>query len=341
MTENGRGEQPPQAALLQMINGGRIAQAIYVAAKLGIADLLRDGPRTAEELAEESGTHALSLYRLLRALASLGVFGEQPDHAFRLTPLADLLRSDRPDSLRPMALFVLDPYWWRSTGELLSCVRAGQPAPPHLYGVDEWEYLAQHPETAAVFHDAMTATTRQQIPAILEAYDFSRIQTLVDIGGGHGPLLAAILRAYPALQGILVDRPEIVAGASQALEESGVADRCAVMAGDLFGGLPAGGDGYLLKSILHDWDDHRAIQILANLRRCMPGSARVLLVEHVILPGNDPQPGKLIDLAMLAYTGGRERTAAEWEAVLKAAGFSVRRIIPTQAPQSIVEGVPG
>jgi O-methyltransferase domain/Dimerisation domain len=329
-----------RSTLLQMIGGGRVAQAVYVAARLNIADLLTDGPKTVAELANLSGTHALSLYRLMRALASMGLFVEEADHLFRLTPLAGLLCSDVSRSLRGMALLHGDAYWWRSQGELLYCVQTGKPAPPYLHGMDEWAYLARHPETAAVFNDAMNANTLEQIPAILEAYDFSPFNTLVDIGGGNGVLVAALLGAYPAMRGILFDQAGVVEHALPVFEASGVADRCESVSGDLFGELPTSGDGYLLKLILHDWDDDHARQILANLRRSMTGSATLLLVEHVILPGNEPQLGKLLDLAMLAFPGGRERTAAEWEELLRSADFTLTRIVPTEAAVSIIQAAP-
>jgi hypothetical protein len=329
-----------RSTLAQMLGGGRVAQAVYVAAKLNIADLLSDGPKSVTELAMLSSTHAPSLYRLLRALASIGVFVEESDHSFRLTPLARLLCSDMPGSLRSMALFLGDPYWWRSQGELLYCVQTGQPAPPYLHGVDEWAYLARHPETAAVFNEAMSVNTLEQIPAILDAYDFASIDTLVDIGGGYGVLLAAILNAYPEMHGVLFDQVEVVEHALPVLEANGVTERCEVLSGDLFGELPRFADGYLLKLILHDWDDDHARQILANLRRCMNGSATLVLVEHVILPGNEPQLGKLLDLAMLAFPGGRERTAAEWAELLRTSGFTLMSIIPTAAAVSLILAVP-
>jgi hypothetical protein len=250
------------------------------------------------------------------------------------------LRSDVRASVRPFALLEGDPYWWRSKGELLHCVQTGQPAPQHLYGTDEWEYLRQHPETAAVFNDAMTAMTQEETPAILDAYDFSPIHRLVDVGGGHGALLAALLRTYPGMHGILFDQPDVVSHALPLLQANGVSNRCETIGGDLFGEMPDCSDGYLLKLILHDWDDEHAAQILANLRRSMSRTARLLLVEHVIVPGNDPQPGKGLDLAMLAYVGGRERTAAEWEDLLQATGFTLTRIVPTQAALSILEAAP-
>jgi PPOX class F420-dependent enzyme/OxyR family protein len=342
------------ADLYQMIIGGRVAQAVYVAAKLRIADALADGPKTAAELANVSDTHAPSLYRLLRALASLGVFAEEvvgvsqtpasrsrtPDGSFRLTPLADLLRSDMAGSLRAAALHFGDPFWWRTMGELLYSVQTGKTAPQHLYGVDEWRYLAQHPETAAVFNDSMTANTRRQIPAILAAYDFSEIGTLVDVAGGHGALLSAILGDYSAMRGILFDLPPVVAGAGPLLQAGGVAERCEIVGGNMFETIPGGGDAYLLKLILHDWDDERASQILENVRRAMGEAARLLLVENVIEPGNEPQPAKLLDLVMLVNFGGRERTTVEWEDLLAKAGFRLARIVPTRANVSIIEASP-
>jgi predicted O-methyltransferase YrrM len=326
-----------RATLSEMIGGGRVAQALYVAAKLNIPDFLVEGAKTAAELATLTSTHAPSLHRLLRALASLGVFIEEPEQSFGLTPLAGLLCSGVPNSLKGMALLSGDPYWWRSQGELLYCVKTGKPAPPYLHGVDEWGYLARHPETAAVFNEAMIANTHWQIAPILDAYDFSEIDTLVDIGGGAGVLLAAVLRANPDMHGILFDQPGVVRQAPAVLEANGVADRCETLGGDLFGELPNQGDGYLLKLILHDWDDDRARQILSNVHRSMTRSGTLLLVEHVILPGNAPQFAKLLDLAMLAFPGGRERTAAEWEELLRASGFTLTRIVPTTAPVSIIQ----
>jgi len=307
-TRAGRGVSP-STRLTQMITGGRVAQAVYVAAKLHLADLLADRAKTVDELALLSGTHAPSLYRLLRALASLGVFAEQPDQSFTLTPLGDLLRSDVPGSLWPAALFHGDPYRWRTIGDMEYSIRTGQPAPPHLYGMDEWAYFATHPETGAIFDAFMTAQTQQQVPAILAAFDFSSIGTLVDIGGGQGLLIASILRAHPEMRGVLFDQPEVVSQAPPLLEAHGIANRCRIIGGDLFGDLPEEGDAYLLKLVLHDWDDDHAARILANLRRTMATSTTLVLVENVIPPGNDPQPAKLMDLTMLISLGGRERTA--------------------------------
>jgi len=333
-------EAEARLALLQLIGGARVTQAIYVAARLNIADLLIDGPKTVDELAVLSHTHAPSLYRLLRALASLGLFLECTDRHFCLTPLAGLLCTLVPRSLRGMALFHGDPYWWRSLGELLYCVQTGQPAPAHVHGVDEWAYLRDHPETAGVFNEAMSLITLEQIPSILAAYDFSSIQALVDVGGGYGVFLAAILSAYPTMRGILVDQAEVVGHAVPVLEAYGVAQRCETRSGDLFAAVPSGADCYLLKLILHDWNDERAHQILVNIRRAMTSSATLVLVERVILPGNEPQAAKLLDLAMLSFPGGRERTAVEWKALLRAAGFVLTGIVPTEAGVSIIESRP-
>jgi PPOX class F420-dependent enzyme/OxyR family protein len=330
----------PALALHEMIIGGRVAQAVYVAARLQIADHLAGGAKTAARLAEMSGAQAPSLYRLLRALASLGVFAEGPDGKFSLTPMAEFLRSDAPGSLRAAALHFGDPYWWSTMGELLYCVETGLPAPQHLHGMDEWEYLVLHPETSAIFNDSMTDNTRRQVPAILAAYDFSGIDTLVDVAGGHGALLAAILHAYPPMHGVLFDLPSVAAETGPRLQAAGVADRCTIMGGNMFESVPDGGDAYLLKLILHDWSDERAAQILGNLRDTMSPEARLLLIEHVIQPGNEPQPAKLLDLIMLVNLGGRERTAAEWEDLLGAAGFELARVVPTRAGVSIIEAVP-
>jgi PPOX class F420-dependent enzyme/OxyR family protein len=334
------GRSSPASGLYQMIIGGRLAQAVYVAAWLQIADHLADGRKTAADLAARCGAHAGALYRLLRALASLGVFAEDADGSYRLTPSAQFLRSDVTGSLRMAALHFGDPFWWRTMGDLLYCVQTGRTATEHLYGMDEWEYLALHPETAEVFNDAMTANSLRQIPAILEAYDFSDIDTLVDIAGGHGALLAAILHAYPAMRGILFDLPSVVRGAEPMLQEARVADRCEIAGGDMFKAVPEGGDAYLLKLILHDWDDERAARILGNLRRTMSESARLLLIEHVIEPGNAPQHGKLLDLAMLMNQGGRERTADEWKDLLERAGFRLSRVLPTRAQVNVIEATP-
>jgi len=334
--------QQPQIyqVLSDLIMGFRITQMIYVATKLGIPDLLKDGPQNAQDLARATGTHAPSLYRVLRALAGLGIFAEDEQGRFALTPLADLLRSDVPGSMRSRALFYGDPSSWQTWGEFLYSVTTGNTASRHLHGMDSWEYRAQHPELAAYFNDFMSANTMRQAGAVVAAYDFSSINTLVDVGGGHGALMAAILRTNLHLHGILCDAPHVITGTGAVLEAAGVADRCEVVPCDFFRSVPAGGDAYLLKYIIHDWDDEHALAILKTCRASVPENGRLLLVENIIPPGNDPHPGKILDLQMLVELGGRERTEAEFKSLLGDAGFNLIKVIPTQSQLVIIEAVP-
>ncbi|MEP6775730.1 MAG: methyltransferase, partial [Chloroflexota bacterium] len=285
--------------LSNMITGFRLSQMIYVATKLGIPDLLKNGALTADALAQATGTHAPSLYRVLRALASVGIFAEDEQGRFALTPLAQQLQAEVPGSQRAKVLVFGEPSRWRSWGEMLYSVTTGEPAFPHLYGMDSWEYVGRDPELNATFNDYMTANTTPQTAAIVESYDFSGIGTLVDVGGGHGILISALLQANPKLHGILCDAPHVVTGAGPILEAAGVIDRCEIVPCDFFSSVPAGGDIYLLKFIIHDWDDEHALAILKTCRRAMPEDSRLLLIENVIPPGNDPHPGKMTDLHML------------------------------------------
>jgi len=333
-------QPPPGAVLAQLIAGNRLQQAVYVAAKLGIADLLADGPRTTADLAQAAGAHGPSLYRLLRALASLGIFAEEEDGRFSLTPLAALLQSGVPGSLRTMALFSGD-ITYQAFGALQHSVRTGESGFRHVYGVGLFEYLEAHPDLGAVFDEFMTRQTAPAAPAVVAAYDFAGVDTLVDVGGGHGELLAAVLAAHPEMRGVLFDQPHVVAGARGRLESAGVADRCQVVGGDLFAAVPSGGDAYVLKGVVHGWDDAQAAAMLQNCRRAMAAGGKLLLVDFVVPPGNAPFPGKLLDVWMLvASEGGRERTAAEFGALLQAAGFQQTRIIPTAAQLSVIEAIP-
>ena len=326
--------------LLRMTNAFQASQAIHVAATLGIADLLENGPRSVEELAEATGTHAPTLYRLLRALTSVGVFAEETDGRFGSTPLAEYLRTDTPDSLRAWAMQVGQQYFWTSWGHLLHSVRTGKPAFPELYGTTAWEYRAAHPEEDAVFNAAMTNLSAGVVEAVLQSYDFSDIGVLVDVGGGEGTLLAAILAANPALHGILFDQPHVVATAGDLLERASVADRCEVVDGSFFDAVPGGANAYLLKSIIHDWDDASAVRILRTCRTAMVNSAKLLLVELVIQPGAGPNPATFMDLNMLVMLGGRERTAEDFGSLYAEAGFRLTNVIPTRSAFSIIEGVP-
>jgi O-methyltransferase len=329
----------PALALLQQALGIAVARSVWVAAKLGVADLLGDGPLDAETLAAAAGAHAPSLYRVLRTLASVGIFAEGDDGRFGLTPLAGPLRVDAPDSIRDYILLVGEEFYWRPWDHLLYSVRIGRPAFEQVHGADFFTFLARDPGASAVFDAAMTSRSAQENDAIASAYDFSDLGTIIDVGGGRGSLLAAILRANPGLSGVLFDRPQVVAEARHQLEAAGLGGRCEVVAGDFFASVPAGGDAYLLKRVLHDWDDERAGAILRNCHRAMPGHGRLLAIDLVVPPGNDPSLGKLFDLLMLVQVGGRERTEAEFQALLASAGFELKAVTPTLSLVSVVEGV--
>jgi SAM-dependent methyltransferase len=301
---------------------------------------LKDGPLPCDELARANQMDEPSLYRVLRALASVGVFEEMADREFGLTPMAECLRSDVPGSLRAMAILSGEDLFWRCWGDIFRCVKTGDPAVGRLHEMSLFDYLATDPGLASVFDDAMSGWSAQTAPAVLEAFDFSAIGTLVEIGGGHGRLLTSILAAHPAMRGIVFDGPEVVADALEGIEAARFQDRCEVVGGDLFDAVPEGGDAYILRHVIHDWDEPRATTILRNCRRAMRSGGRLLLVEIVIPPGNGRSLGKLLDLEMLVLAGGRERTEAEYRALLAAAGFRLERIFPTASPVSVLEGVP-
>ena len=328
------------ADLRQMLQGFWVTQALYVTAKLGITDLLAAGPRTADDLARETGTHARALYRLLRAVASVGVLSEDEAGAFGLTDLGQYLRADHLQSARGWALYVGEPMMYGTWQHLLHSVTTGEPAFRHLHGVDPWEYRARHPDVGAVFDNAMTSNSLWQRDAVVASYDFSGERTVVDVAGGHGALLAGILAANPRARGVLFDQPHVVAGAEPVLRAAGVADRCALVGGSFFEAVPDGGDVYLLKAIVHDWDDAQAAAILRICRRAMTPGARLLLIERVLAPGDAPDPAKYADLNMLVMLGGQERTADEFAALYEAAGFRLTRVIPAATGVSLIEGAP-
>jgi ubiquinone/menaquinone biosynthesis C-methylase UbiE len=330
----------PQTSLMRMIRSYQVVQMIYVATKLNLADLLADGPRNSSELAAASGTQPDALYRLLRALASQGIFAEDQQGRFDLTPLAQSLRQGVPGSLHSTVLFHGDPITQGVWGELLHAVKTGEDGYHRLYGMSAWSHREQHLDYGMLFDNFMTEVTMLDVAAVVAAYDFSSITLLVDIAGGHGSLIAAILKANPTLQGILFDQPHVISGAQPVLESAGVTDRCQQVSGDFFAELPTNGDAYLLKSIIHDWNDADSIRILKNVRRAIQPDGKLLLVDFVIPPGNDPHPGKLPDINMLVSLGGRERTEAEFRDVLAQAGFRLTQVIPTSAGKSVIEAVP-
>jgi hypothetical protein len=333
-------EQDTTATLLRLINGYQLSQALYVAAALGLADHLADGPRTCDDLAVASGAHPGALYRLLRALAAAGIFSEQPAHRFALAPLGQSLRSDAAHPLGAWAVQIGQPYFWQTWGHLLHSVRTGENAFRDLHGIDVWEYRRQHPESGAVFDAAMTALSGRVSEGVARAYDFGARRCVVDVGGGQGALLTAILIRHPRLRGVLFDRPAVVAAAPALLDAAGVAPRCDVVGGDFFAAVPDGADAYVLKSVIHDWEDEPATAILRTCRRAIAPDGRLLLVERVIAPPNEGAPAKLSDLNMLVAPGGRERTREEYGALLAAAGFRLAETIPAGGDTQIVEGIP-
>lgn len=317
----------PRSRLQRMIGGYWITQAVCAAAELGIADLLDEEPRSAHELAEAAGADAFALSRLLRTLASLGVFREDEQGRFSHTELSALLRADAPGSLKAAALTVSELHY-RAFGELAHSLRTGQPGFDKAHGVPFFEYLAADPRAAEHFDGALAELRARANSALLDAYDFSGIGTLIDVGGGAGTLMAAVLAKYPSMRGVLFDLPHVAAAADETLKADGVRERCQFVAGNFFESVPPGGDVYLLRHILHDWDDERSGAVLKNCRRAITQHSRMLVVESVIGAGNAPSIGKCMDLQMLALTGGRERTEAEFAKLLQSAGFQIDRVIP-------------
>jgi hypothetical protein len=323
-----------------MLAGFWMSRCFYAAARLGIADLLADGPKTCDELAKATQTHPATLYRVLRALASAAIFAETEAGCFLLTPRANLLRTGIPGSVRHLAISILGDEHYAAWEHLLYSVRTGQSAFTHVFQLGVWDYYARNPANARCFDRAMTEANSLLHTTLLDSYDFSRFNEIVDVGGGQGHLLARILKAYPALRGVLLDKPDVLADADAYLQSVEVRDRCCLAAGDFFDAVPDGADAYLLKWLLHDYDDARAAAILRNCRSAMYEGSRLLLVEMVIPPGNTPSFGKLTDVNMLVMTGGRERTEVEYRALLDSSGFRLTRIVPTTSPVSVIEGMP-
>lgn len=332
--------RPPPATLHGMIVGSFVSQAIYVVAKLGIADLLEDGPKTSDSLARFTGVHPRSLYRVLRALSSVGVFAEDEGGKFRLTRLAKYLESDTPGSMCSLAIFNGEQFRWRSCGELLHSVRTGKPAFESVFGIEPYKYLDQNAEAAEIFQTRMAKLTAQWVDAITASCDFSCLAKVVDVGGGHGGLLSHLLRKNPRMRGVLFDQPSVIEQARRLFQAEGVSDRCELAAGDFFEWVPRHGDAYILKNVICDWDDDRALRILKNCRDSMTQNGRLLLVELVIAPGNKRSFVNIQDLGLMVMTGGGHRTEAEHRKLLESAGFMLRKVTSTRAPISVIEAVP-
>jgi len=301
--------------------------------------VLAKGARSIDELAAETGAHAPSLYRFMRALAGCGVFAETGERVFALTPTAELLRSDVEGSVRDLAIFMGTDWHWQVWGDAPYTARTGKVAWEHVHGKEVFPYFAEHPAAARVFDNAMTSLSKMVAKAVVEAYDFSSIRKLADIAGGHGSLLAAVIRANPHLKGLLFDVPQVIADAHAYIEAEGLGQAVELASGDFFESVPAGADAYMMKHIIHDWDDARAISILRNCHRAMPADGKLLLVEMVVPKGNEPHFAKIQDLEMMLSPGGLERTESEYRELFAAAGFELRRIIQTASPMSVIEGV--
>lgn len=330
-------EMPPQAVMMQIISGFWLSQAVNVVARLGLPDHLAVQPKTLEELAEATGTHAPSLYRVLRVLVSTGIFAQDANEKFTLTPVGQTLRRDVPGSLRAFAMAELGQEHFVAWGNLMHSVKTGEIAFDNRFGESAWEYYAKNPEDAAVFNDAMTGLTEMVNAAVIPAYDFSGLKKVIDIGGGHGALMAGILKANPSVQGAVFDLPHVTEGSAARMASAGVGDRCDITSGDFFAEVPAGYDAYVMKFIIHDWDDEKSIAIMKNIRRAMADGGRLLLVEQIVSADNAPSFAKFIDVNMLVMTGGRERTEQEFADLFAASGFRLTRVVPTESVFCVIE----
>jgi O-methyltransferase/methyltransferase family protein len=331
---------PAHVQLIQMCAGSWVAAAVYAAAKLGLADHLADGARSADELAAATGMHAPSLYRFMRTLAGFGILSEDQTKRFALTPVGEALKTGAPGSARSTLLAFGGPVFWRTWEEIIYSLETGKTAFEKMWGKPLFDFLAQDPEAASHFSEAMVGFHGSEPPTVAEAYDFSDVKTVIDVGGASGNMLAALLSRHPNLHGVLFDLPHVVRDAPALLKARGVDARVKIEAGSFFERVPEGGDAYLMSHIIHDWSEEQCLTILGHCRRAMRPGSRLLLIETVLPEGNAPHQGKLQDLVMLVFPGGQERTEAEYAALLEKAGFQLRRVIPTTSAVSIVEAVP-
>jgi hypothetical protein len=317
-----------------------ISTSLALAAELGIADLLADGPRSSEGLAQATSTNPRSLYRLLRLLCSIGVFNEIQTDSFVQTPLSECLRAGVPGSMRSWLRMNGLKNRYHTQAEALYSVKTGEPAFKLVTGMEFFDYLAAHPDEGEIFNQAMNDMGQVIATAVVQSYDFSGIGKIIDVGGGHGTLIAAILQKYPQMTGILFDSPHVAERARESIASAGLARRCEVVGGDFFKSVPAGCDAYLLRWIIHNWDHERAITILRNCRQAMSASSRLLLIEMVLPAGNDLHPGKFLDFIMLTAQSGQERTEEEYDSLLREADLRLNKVTPTGSPLSVIEAVP-
>ncbi|MFN0120456.1 MAG: methyltransferase [Blastocatellia bacterium] len=338
MSEQMNPEVPPSGQMMQLMFGFIPTLAVFTAARIGVADQLKNGPQSIEALAVATGMHAGSLRRLLRATASVGVFSETSPGVFSQTPMSATLCEDATDSLRSFALFWGADWHLQVWAALYDSVRLGQPAFEQIHGQPIFAWFEEHRAEAAVFNNAMTSLSKSSGVAVTQGYDFTGVGKLVDIGGGHGFMLATIMEKYPEMQGVLYDAPSVIAGASDFMNNAALAGRAEAVAGDFFVSAPAGGDAYIMKHIIHDWNDEDSLKILRHCHEGMTPDGRLLVVEMVVPEGDVPAPAKFLDLEMLSFLHSFERTEAEYRELFARAGFELTRIVPTPSPYSVIEG---
>ena len=327
--------------LMQISNGFLLTACLHVGAKLNIAELVASGPRPVESLAKQTGMNADALYRVLRALVSIGIFSEPQPRTIGLSPAAELLRTGVADSMRDLVVWVTNPFVMQVSSDLMYSVETGKPAIEHLYGKPAFECFTSMPEFGRAFNEGMTAISADLAPAVLDAYDFAGVETLMDVAGGHGYFLCEALRRHPRMKGMLLDLPAVVEGAKCTMCEMRVDDRCQPVAGNFFEHIPSGADAYFMQHILHDWTDEEALKILGHVHQALAGKpqGRLIVVDTVLPEDARPHPGKLLDLLMLMFPGGRERSESQWGELLGKAGFGITKIVPTKGPDSVIEAV--
>ncbi len=324
----------------ELITSNWTTQAVYVAAKLGISDILHErGPQSAEQLAGATGVLAEPLFRVLRALASSKVYSQRDDGKFELTPLAEQLRKDVPGSQHAIAIMMGEEHY-HAWGELLYSVQTGKTAFDKIYGKPIFQWLGDHPEQAAVFDAAMVSIHGRETGAMIDAYDFSQFGVLADVGGGNGSVLRAILNRVPGVRAMLCDLPGVLERAQPLVAADGLVDRLELKPTNFFEAVPAGADAYLMRHIVHDWTDEQSLVILKNIRRVIGPGGKLLVIEGVVPAGNEPSFSKLLDLNMMVMPGGKERTEAEYRELLSAGGFRLERVVPTESEVQVLESVP-
>ncbi len=332
---------PADQILFQMLTGAWVTQSIATAARFGIPDALASGPKTVDELAAKVGANAGATKRLMRMLTGIGVFASAEGGRYALTPLSERLREDTPGSLKHMFIAETDGVHWRSWEKVADAVRTGLPRPLAVFGMPAFDYYSKFKDEGEQFGRAMANVSGFASQAVLDAYDFSRFQTVLDVGGGNGSMVLSILKRYPKAKGIVADLPYIEAQAKASIQEAGMADRCRFQAADFFQGVPEGADAHVLKFILHDWNDEESVQLLKSCRSAIAPDGRILVLEVVVPESSGPDLSHLMDMNMMVMTGGMERTAKEYESLLARGGFQLTRIVPTASPFSVIEGDTG